>query len=329
MKKNFYFIAILLFVFGIALGFNISDPHGSKTAVQNNSNKVVNQMTPFYTFGTAIFTDNMDGANDTNALKARGYLPYYRGTGPQGTTATWYQGVSTVFSAYNGPTTGYVAANYNVVTGANNIDSWLVLPVVSGGIQAGDSLYFYSRSATGSTYPDSIRVMYSANDSVPEGTWTELGRFKTNTTTGWELRGFPAPTSSANGRFAIRYCVANGGPSGANSDYIGVDFIQIIRPSIGINKFETGIPTEYKLEQNYPNPFNPVTMIKFSVPKSGNITLKVFNLIGKEVAVVVDENLSAGYYEVDFDASNMPSGIYFYKLEANNFTATKKMILIR
>jgi hypothetical protein len=224
-------VTLAVLVFALLLGFIYEDPYGSKTPVTNETNTIQNSNT-VYTDGTPVYTDNFDGANDTTALKSRGYKPYYRGTGPQGSTATWFQGNETVFPSFNGPTTGYVAANYNVVTGANNIDSWLVLPRITGGILAGDTLYFYSRSPTGSTWPDSIRVMYSVSDSVPEGTWTELGRFKTNTTA-WEKRGFRAPTASVNGRFAIRYCVVNGGPSGSNSDYLGIDALTIERTGGG------------------------------------------------------------------------------------------------
>ena len=184
MKKFFSTILVLVVGLGLTAGFIMEDPFGSKTNTTDSRQPV---SSPGYvSYGTPVYTDNFDDLNDTTALKARGYKPYYRGTGPQGVTATWYQGSTAVFNAYNGPATGYVAANYNVVTGANNIDSWLVLPRVAGGTLAGDSLYFYCRSNTGSTYPDSVRVMYSTNDSIPEGTWVELGRFKTNTTTGWE-----------------------------------------------------------------------------------------------------------------------------------------------
>lgn len=175
----------------------------------------------------AIYVDDMDGANDTTGLRARGYQFYYRGTGPQGTTF-WFQGNETVFPAYNGPANGYVGANYNAVTGANNIDNWLVLPAIPGGIRQGDSLYFYSRSPDGGSWPDSIRVMYSASDTLPEGNWVELGRFKVTTAGSWELKGFEAPITAAKGRFAIRYCVINGGPTGANSNYIGIDAISIV-----------------------------------------------------------------------------------------------------
>jgi len=221
---------MLIVAVGIALGFIMEDPYGSKTQTSSTSKTPTTVNHVDSPTGTVVYLDNFDGANDTTSLKARGYKPYYRGTGAQGLTATWFQpSAAPPFPGFNGGTTGYVAANYNVVTLANNIDSWLVLPRLAGGIQAGDSLYFYERSVTASTFPDSVRVMYSANDSIPEGTWVELGRFQTNITTGWERKGFRAPTTSANGRFAIRYCVVSGGPSGANSDYMGVDALTIER----------------------------------------------------------------------------------------------------
>jgi hypothetical protein len=186
---------------------------------------------PLRLSGTPIYSDNFDGANDTTALKARGYKVYYRGAGPQGIAAVWFQGNPAVFVAYNGPSNGYVGSNYETVTGANDIDNWLVLPAQN--ILTDDSLYFYQRSPTASSYPDTIRVMYSAaGDSVPEaGTWIELGRFKTTTSGSWERKGFRAPSPGAAARFAIRYAVADGG-TGNNSDYIGIDALTIERQGI-------------------------------------------------------------------------------------------------
>jgi hypothetical protein len=89
------------------------------------------------------------------------------------------------------------------------------------------------------------------------------------------------------------------------------------------------IPTQYSLGQNYPNPFNPSTTIKFQVPNSSFVNLKVYDVLGNEVATLVNEEKSAGSYEVNFDASQLSSGIYFYKLQAGTFLETKKMILIR
>ena len=91
------------------------------------------------------------------------------------------------------------------------------------------------------------------------------------------------------------------------------------------------LPTFYKLEQNYPNPFNPSTIISFQLPKAGNVTLKVFDVLGNEIATLVDEYRNAGSYNVQFKMNNvqLSSGIYFYQLNAGDFVETKKMILIK
>jgi hypothetical protein len=96
------------------------------------------------------------------------------------------------------------------------------------------------------------------------------------------------------------------------------------------------IPTEYMLYQNYPNPFNPTTTIGFGIPASPNpskggalVTLKIYNVLGSEVKILIDEEKEAGYHLVEFDASDLPSGVYFYQLRAGSFVETKKMILLR
>jgi hypothetical protein len=216
-------INILCAICGLIL---INKLHSSESLIFVND---VNKYSQLFNSTNIItrYTDDFNGANDTNALKARGYLIYYRSTGPQGTSATWFQGNPSHFPAYNGPQNGYVAADFNVVTGQNNIDNWLVLPRIPGGILLNDIIYFYSRAEQNNPYVDSIRVMYSPEDSIPEGNWQEIGRYKVNTTGFWEQRGFKTIIPGINGRFAIRYCVANGGPSGQNSNYIGIDAISI------------------------------------------------------------------------------------------------------
>ncbi len=90
-----------------------------------------------------------------------------------------------------------------------------------------------------------------------------------------------------------------------------------------------GVVNNFRLIQNYPNPFNPTTKIAFSLPKSSFVNLKVMDINGREVAVLLNENTSSGNYEVNFDASNLAGGIYFYKLQAEGFAETKKMILLK
>ncbi|MFA6026600.1 MAG: T9SS type A sorting domain-containing protein, partial [Ignavibacteriaceae bacterium] len=96
-----------------------------------------------------------------------------------------------------------------------------------------------------------------------------------------------------------------------------------------VEKLGNTIPTVYMLEQNYPNPFNPETSIRFSVPQESFVTVKVFNTLGEEVMTLVNEEKSAGVYNVSFKANSLTSGIYFYTIKANDFTSTKKMILMK
>ena len=89
------------------------------------------------------------------------------------------------------------------------------------------------------------------------------------------------------------------------------------------------IPGKYSISQNYPNPFNPVTNIKFGIPKSGFVKITVYDLLGREVITLVNEQMQPGSYNVDWDASNYPSGVYFYMLESGNYYESKKMVLIK
>ena len=99
--------------------------------------------------------------------------------------------------------------------------------------------------------------------------------------------------------------------------------------SIGITPIPGTLPEDYALMQNYPNPFNPTTNIRLEVKKSERIVLKVYDLLGKEIATLVNQKLNPGSYELTFDAGNIPSGVYFYRLEAGDYMETRKMLLIK
>ncbi|MDZ7400315.1 MAG: DUF4397 domain-containing protein [candidate division KSB1 bacterium] len=101
-------------------------------------------------------------------------------------------------------------------------------------------------------------------------------------------------------------------------------------PPTSANGFvDSVIPTQFELKQNYPNPFNPTTTITFSLPTSEFVKLSVYNTLGQQVATLVNERLNAGQYNLLFDGSNLKSGIYYYRIEAGNFTSTKRLVLIR
>jgi hypothetical protein len=106
--------------------------------------------------------------------------------------------------------------------------------------------------------------------------------------------------------------------------------IQIEGDAAGLDELEpTKIPLNYFLSQNYPNPFNPVTHIRYGLKEEAHVRINLYNLSGQKVAVLVDERQEAGYYSVDFNAGNFANGIYFYTIEANDFSKTRKMILVK
>ncbi|HRE10372.1 MAG TPA: T9SS type A sorting domain-containing protein [Ignavibacteria bacterium] len=103
----------------------------------------------------------------------------------------------------------------------------------------------------------------------------------------------------------------------------------VVSTTTGITNLNTGIPEGFKLSQNYPNPFNPSTNIEFAIPVNGMVTLKIHNINGKEVAVLANGEYSAGSYMVNWNASSMASGVYFYTIQSGGFTQTKKLLLVK
>ncbi|OGU77187.1 MAG: hypothetical protein A2V93_12490 [Ignavibacteria bacterium RBG_16_34_14] len=107
------------------------------------------------------------------------------------------------------------------------------------------------------------------------------------------------------------------------------DTLQLIIPPVGVEEELYEIPTEFLLSQNYPNPFNPNTKIKYSIPQSSNVVIKVFDILGSEIETLVNVEKPAGTYELNWNAANLPSGVYFYQLKAGSFVETNKMILLK
>ncbi|KAB2923431.1 MAG: T9SS type A sorting domain-containing protein, partial [Bacteroidetes bacterium] len=107
----------------------------------------------------------------------------------------------------------------------------------------------------------------------------------------------------------------------SNADFVGVSLTGVRR--------EQAVATAYGLDQNYPNPFNPATTIRYAIPQAGSVTLKVFNVIGQEVATLVNERQERGVYSVKFDASRLASGLYLYRVTAGDFVQVKKMMLVK
>jgi len=154
-----------------------------------------------------------------------------------------------------------------------------------------------------------------------------------------KCRKYPSSFSSAAGLKALWHfdstytdsvSIYNGTPQGS----VGFDTVSFPIPGancnlVGIQPVSNAIPEKYSIEQNYPNPFNPVTNIRFSIPKGEFVEIKLYDITGKEVAVLLSDPLEAGVYNVDYNAANLSSGVYFYKIIAGNFSDVKKMVLIK
>jgi hypothetical protein len=141
----------------------------------------------------------------------------------------------------------------------------------------------------------------------------KLDKYGTRTLVGYMFGGIKVPLANYT--------------SGTASDRIFK--IYLTYSPVGINQISSEVPSAFSLSQNYPNPFNPTTTIKFNVSKASFVKVIVYNSLGREVEQLVNNNLPAGKYEVNWNASNQTSGVYFYKLVTDNFSEVKKMMLVK
>jgi hypothetical protein len=120
---------------------------------------------------------------------------------------------------------------------------------------------------------------------------------------------------------------------GIKSDAYGTSIYNssITRPQTitSVKESDENIPAGFKLEQNYPNPFNPSTKISYQIPNASRVTLRVYDVLGREVSTLINSEQNSGYHEVAFNGSKLSSGIYFFRMQAGNYISTKKMILMK
>ncbi len=275
-------------------------------------------------------TQFFNGAT-SNLIVPSGWLTINNDGG--GTAGPWFVHNPAVFPPFEGGRA--VAANFN---GANSatiglIDDWLVLPAQTRGSSTTvDSLIFYTRR-TKSNFPDSLKIMVSPTGDTAVSSFNEIAYFRVpDTWTRLAFRVSDGIPTGANYRVALRYFIVLGGPQGANSDYMAVDALSFATfETSSIGNAPSGTPKQFALAQNYPNPFNPSTLIQYDVAKSGRVTIEVFNVLGQKVQTLVNENKVAGRYSVQFNATNLSSGTYFYRMTAGNgeFMQTMKMMLVK
>jgi hypothetical protein len=150
-----------------------------------------------------------------------------------------------------------------------------------------------------------------------------------STTGGWSKIGFVAGHGTVNTPNSYTYTDANLSSGKYNYRLKQIDFNGNYKYYNLSNEVIIGTPSKYVLTQNFPNPFNPSTSISYEIPATNFVSLKIYDMMGKEVANLVNGTQEAGFYTVKFDASKLASGVYFYKLQANDFTATKKLMLMK
>ena len=211
-------IIFLFLTFIVALSFTYAQQY-TKGPVSDDDWKPIT-LNP--AGSSAIFLDDMNGDNTVAGLEARGWVVLNEDGG--GLTAPFYQGVASVFAAYEGPDTGYVAANYNGGNAQGVIDQWLISQEIT--VASGDTLSFWHRSPDGSIWPDSIYVRYSTTAGITPGDFDQT----------WGRYEFPLSWTRWTGtfshtgtiRFAIQYYIAD---NATNSNYIGLDYIEVISAS--------------------------------------------------------------------------------------------------
>lgn len=247
---------------------------------------------------------------------------------PVGTT-TWFQGNPAVFPSYSGATSSYIGANFNATTGANTISTWLITP--SQSLQNGDVISFYTRTGTGSIYPDRLELRLSTNGAFsadPVGN-TGVGDYTTLALSvnagliageypeAWEQFSYTVTglTGVVDCRIAFRYFVTNGGPSGANSNYIGIDDFAVTRPLANNQDFFAG---------NFAIQPNPVSDVFTLSTKNGVAIEKVevLDINGRIVNQVNGSSTDA----IQVNVSDLNSGVYFVRVQSDLGVGTSKII---
>jgi hypothetical protein len=182
------------------------------------------------------------------------------------------------------------------------------------------------------------KKLYILNQSTAQRIWERATTFAIHGIAfdaGGQLFGLFIPGSFSNTKLALLDTARIA--SGANDRIIGDTGYERVsalamRGDIAVSVRElsnAATPTEYALYQNYPNPFNPATIIEFALPKASFVTLKIYDLLGNEVATLVAEKLPVGKHQRVWEAKGLASGVYLYRLEAGEFVQTKKLILLR
>jgi hypothetical protein len=290
----------------------------------NDTARVTFQVLESGTVFYESFNDNM--------FPPSGWSVINRDGGP---LVPWFRGADTsAFVAFEG--SGFAANNFQRTNGTY-LDDYLITPSVAGIGQAGskDSLIFWTRSQFNQppaiNFPDSLMVLASTT-GIDTANFTIMLDYFAVPKTGWSRRAYSLhnrvpPNSTV--RLAFRYLLYNVGPTSGSGDFIGIDAVQVLRIAPSDVHPDQTATVDFRLLQNYPNPFNPTTSITFTTPHSSLTSLRVFDMLGREVVTLLNRYVAAGTHSCVFDASLLSSGVYYYRLQSGTQSKTKSMLLLR
>ncbi len=284
----------------------------------NSSNLEINSSGIFESFEGSVFPPS--GWTKVNV--ANGSTGWEKHTSGESPVPGFNYGSITV-----PPGGGNAVAFCNYLTGGtNNNDEWLITPQIIN-VQSNDSLIFWLRKYGGFT--DHMDIKISTTSPAPAAMTVTVALLAfSSSDSGWINYKYKIGTLVSPGSniyIGFRQWVSSTTNAGAS---FSLDLVHVTEP-VGIKQVDRNLPSSYILYQNYPNPFNPESVITYEVPIYGFVKVIVYDLLGKEIKVLVNEFEKAGRYDVPFNASELPSGIYFYKLSSGSYTESKKMILLR
>lgn len=233
---------------------------------------------------------------------------------------------------------GFKAARVSWVAGVDTVsgalrvaDAWLVTRRIRN-VGANDSLVFWATGGNGGTtgtyFPDTIKILIDVQDSLPPNIGFQIALITWRNDTPYGVfRRYAYHVGAAAGQdlfVAFRYNM----DVAVDGFVVHLDDVLVKGPATDVRQ-NPGLPNELSLAQNYPNPFNPSTRIEWGVPSLSRVTLKLYDVLGREIGTLVNAEMEPGFYSTAWDATGYPAGAYFYSLQVGSQRITKRLVLLK
>jgi hypothetical protein len=302
--------------------------HGGSDPWVNFNGNAIRTMLGFSAYPTGVFDRTNHPGNNGNPYPYVTYTMWssYAQTRMTNSPTTIID-LSEVSSSYN-PVTREVSLTVSATALQTITDQYKIVYVLT----EDNVVYpqnFYAQCGTAGYHNDYVHEFIArsvlnspSGEDVNSGTWNSNQIINKTITSTLDAEWVP-------GNCNINVIVYKENATGLFLSEVGQGMKKSMSELVGVFPIGGEVPQTYSLEQNYPNPFNPVTNIKFSVPRDGDVTLKIYNSAGMLISTQAEGFFKAGYYNADFNASNLASGVYFYTLSAADFVDTKKMVLVK